>query len=131
VLLALAVAALAPFVFDWIGRPIYAQHQPVLWLLLAAAVAYAVGMVPHYGLYAKGADRVILVAHVSSLAVFVVVTAALAGQVPFAAAAWGLLAAFLWMGGLKFVAYRRLGSDRHPDPKPAPAGPAPAILDDE
>jgi O-antigen/teichoic acid export membrane protein len=131
VLLALLIAALAPYVFDWIGRPIYGEHQPLLWLLLAASAAYGIGMVPHYGLYAKGADRVILTAHVSSLLVFAAVAALVARPAPFAAAAWGLLAAFLWMGGLKFVAYRRLGSDRHPDPRPAPAGPAPAILDDE
>lgn len=108
VALAVVIAALAPAVLQWIERPIYAEHLSVLWLLLVMAVVYATGMVPHYGLYARGADRGIVVAHVSAPLVFVTTVLALASHAPFEAAACGLLAAFSWIGCVKFLWYRRL-----------------------
>lgn len=112
--LAAGIAAAAPFVLDWIGRPLYAEHMHLLWLLLAVAVIYTVGMIPHYGLYARGADRSIVVAHISSLGVFILATALLAREAPLEAAAYGLIAAFAWMGGLKHVQYRRIRSGLAP-----------------
>lgn len=108
--LAALIIALAPLLIGWIDRPIYAEHLPLLWLLLAVAVVYAVGMIPHYGLYARGADRSIIVAHVSSLIVFAIVVVLLAKLAPLEAAAYGLLAAFAWMGGFKLYQYRRHGN---------------------
>ena len=104
--LAVAAALLGPFVLGWVGREVYLEHVHLLWLLLAVAVGYAVGMIPHYGLYARGADRGIIVAHASSLPVFVFVIALLAPRVPFMAVGWGLLVAFAWMAGVKLVYYR-------------------------
>ena len=75
---------------------------------------YTAGMIPHYGLYARGADRSIVVAHISSLGVFILATALLAREAPLEAAAYGLIAAFGWMGGLKLVQYRRLRSGLTP-----------------
>lgn len=105
--LAILIALFTPFLLDWIDRPLYAEHQPLLWLLLMVTVVYCIGMIPHYGLYARGADRSILAAHVSSLLVFALVTSMSAKSYPMEAAAIGLLAAFTWMGGLKFLQYRR------------------------
>lgn len=104
--LAILIALLAPFLFNWIGRPLYAEHQSLLWLLLLVSIIYNVGMVPHYGLYARGADRSIFFAYVSSLPVFAIATALSAPYYPLEAAAFGLLAAFTWMGGLNLVQYR-------------------------
>ncbi len=111
VIVAIAIAVLAPFVFVWTDKPIYTQHLPILWLLLGMTVIYAVGMVPHYGLYARGADKTIVFAHVSSLLVFGVVVAVLATIVPQAATACALIAAFLWMGLFKLWRYRILNKD--------------------
>lgn len=109
--LATLIIVVAPAVLNWIGRPRYIEHMHLLWLLLAVTVIYAMGMIPHYGLYARGADRSIVVAHISSLGVFALTVALLAHSAPLEAAAYGLLAAFTWMGGLKFVQYWRLGLD--------------------
>jgi len=115
--LAVLIVLVAPFVLDWIGRSIYVQHIHLLWLLVFTAVVYSVGMIPHYGLYARGADRGIVVAHVTSLLVFAIVTALLANVWPLYAIAYGLIAAFAWMGGLKFLLYMRLNNGMsHSDP---------------
>jgi O-antigen/teichoic acid export membrane protein len=86
----------------------------LLWLLLAVAVIYTAGMIPHYGLYARGADRSIVATHISSLVVFILTIALLARVAPLEAAAYGLIAAFVWMGGLKLVQYRRQSGDLTP-----------------
>lgn len=111
VLVAIVIAILAPFVFAWTNKPVYTQHLPILWLLLGMTIIYAIGMVPHYGLYARGADKSIVIAHVSSLLVFGVVVAALATLAPQAAAACALIASFLWMGLFKQWRYRTLNKD--------------------
>lgn len=119
--LAVLIAFFTPFLVEWIGRPLYAEHQHLLWLLLIGTIIYCMGMIPHYGLYARGADRSIFVAHVSSLFVFVIVTAMSAKNFPMEAAALGLLAAFSWLGGLKLVQYLKcLKQDRSVYEMPAP-----------
>jgi O-antigen/teichoic acid export membrane protein len=106
--LALAAAVVAPFIFEYIGQPLYVEHLPVFWLLLVAAVVYGAGLVPHYCLYAHGADRTIVIAHVSALIVFIGATIVAAAYAAFAAAAMGLLVAFTWMGVFKLWRYLAL-----------------------
>lgn len=101
------VAMLAPFVLQWIGNSVYMEHLSVLWLLLAVAFVYAIGMIPHYGLYAKGNDRPMLIAHVSSLFIFAITIFATASFSPFEAVAYGLLSAFLWILIVKFYFYKK------------------------
>lgn len=105
--LALLIALVSPLVLEWTGRAIYLEHLDVLWLLLGTSVVYSIGMVPHYGLYARGADWNILFAHVSSLVVFSFMTAAFAGDFPIQAVGFGLLSAFVWMGLVKQFQYVR------------------------
>jgi O-antigen/teichoic acid export membrane protein len=107
VLLAAGIISIAPLVLEWLGRAIYLEHMPVLWVLLAVAVVYSAGMVPHYGLYAKGADRSIVIAHVSSLLIFAFSTYLFSQLTLHYAVPLGLLAAFSWMGVFKLLAYRR------------------------
>lgn len=97
VVLAFVVALFAPQLFEWIGRDLYSQHLPLLWILLLVAVMYAAGLAPQSGLYAKGKDRSILIANLSSLVVFVIMIAALARAVPLFAVPLGLFGAFLWV----------------------------------
>lgn len=106
--LAAACALLAPWVLRWTGRDIYLAQQPLLWVLLAVAVLYGIGMVPHYGLYARGADRSIMFAHISSLVVFVVLVALMITYSSLYAVPLALIGAFLWMGGVKLWIYARL-----------------------
>ena len=106
--LAVVVAALAPLVFAWTGKEIYQDHLGLLWLLLGMVFIYAIGMVPHYGLYARGADKIIMVAHISALLVFAGTAWLTAYFAPVEAAASGLLAAFTWMGLYKSWHYHHL-----------------------
>lgn len=106
VALAVLAGLLGPMVLSWIGKAVYVEHLPLLWLLLTVSVVQSLGMIPHYGLYARRADRAIVGAHISSLLVFLVVAAALARVTPVMAAPWGLLAAMLWMAGFKAYRYR-------------------------
>lgn len=59
-------------VLHYIGREIYLEQVTILWGLLAAMWAYSLGLVPHYALYARGADRAVFVASVLSLLIFIV-----------------------------------------------------------
>lgn len=114
-LLAILIGYLAPLVLHWIGKPIYIQYISILWLLLGMTVIYAIGMIPHYGLYAYGADKSIIFAHVSSLLVFGIVLLAVAKIAPMAATAYALNAAFLWVGLFKWWRYHVLSTTRYQD----------------
>ena len=106
--LAVACAVLAPWVLQWTGKPIYVGQLPLLWVLLVMAIVYSLGMVPHYGLYACGADRSIMFSHVSALLMFVAMVALLSRFWPLYAVPWALAGSFLGMGGLKLWLYLRV-----------------------
>lgn len=63
-----------PILLGWIGNPFYSEYQFFYPWLLLAMVLNALGMVPHYALYAQGRDRPIIVSHLASIAVFIVST---------------------------------------------------------
>ena len=68
--LTIAAFVCTPPVVAWLDRPSYLEHIGLLsWVLLAIAFT-ALGMVPHYALFARHKDRVIIAAHVLSLPVF-------------------------------------------------------------
>lgn len=102
------VGVLAPYVLSWVDKPVYTRHLHVLWLLLGMTVIYALSMVPHYGLYARGADKHLVIAHVSALLVFGIVVALAAGVAPLSATPIALVSAFTWMGIFKTWCYCRL-----------------------
>ncbi len=104
--IAIGLAVTVPYALEWTGRRIYTEHLSVLWLLLGMAIIHVIGMVPHYGLYALGADTTIVIANTSSLPVFVAVLLLLARKAPFAGVPYALIAAFAWIGGVKFLWYQ-------------------------
>jgi O-antigen/teichoic acid export membrane protein len=108
----LCAALFMPILVSWLDRPIYGEHPMAFALMLVAAVASGLGMVPHYGLYAYGADRPIVYATASSVVVFLIVTLLTAVYSPFNAVPLGLLAAFTWMGLVKVLYYRSVASMR-------------------
>lgn len=113
IFLSALIVLIAPSLFEWIGHPVYAEHEPLLWLLLLVTFVYSLGMIPHYSLYARGADHSILAAHLSALILFALVTAVCAAYFPLEAAAIGLLAAFGWVGLFKQAAYNKLVRQKH------------------
>ena len=108
ILLVVGVIVLAPIVLRWLDKRLYLEYTFILWLLLLMALIYNISMIPHYGLYARGDDRGIVTAHISSLAVFAVGTAITAPFYPLFAVPMALICSFSWMGGYKFWRYRHL-----------------------
>lgn len=94
---AFAVAALVLIgpLLQLLGKPIYLEQQGLFPWLLLATLLYAVGMVPHYALYAQGHDRPIIHSHIASLLLFVPATWLLSLYLPLLAVPLGLCTAFL------------------------------------
>ncbi|VVN01443.1 hypothetical protein PS623_03308 [Pseudomonas fluorescens] len=59
----------------WLGKPLYFAQIHLFPWILTSAVLYALGMIPHYALYAQSKDRPIIHSHITSLAIFVGTTA--------------------------------------------------------
>lgn len=90
-----AALALIDPILSWMGRPLYVEYQFLFPWILLGTILYAVGMVPHYALYAQGHDRPIIGSHVASLPVFAVATTVVSLKWPVLAVPLGLCAAFL------------------------------------
>ena len=110
-ILALIIAILAPYVLEWIDREAYQEQIFLLWILLMVAAVYGIGLIPHYGLYAKGLDRCIVLSHISSLLIFVITVFLIAPYNPLEATAYALLAAFIWMAIIKSICYFKIGQN--------------------
>ncbi len=79
----------------WLGNPLYtAQRSLYAWVLITM-ILYALGMVPHYALYAQGIDRPIIHSHIASIFVFVIATWLFSQHWPLLAVPLGLCGAFL------------------------------------
>lgn len=63
-----------PYLLEWIDNPIYQERTDMFALLLLAMIINAIGMVPHYGLYACGRDKPIIYSQLASFVVFVLAT---------------------------------------------------------
>lgn len=110
VLLAAAVFSgiswlLLPYLLQWINKPLYMQSIGLYpWLLLAAAIN-ALGMAPHYALYAQGRDKVIIGSHMGAMPVFVLAVWLLGQTMPTLAVPIGLVIFFSVILLIKAVAY--------------------------
>ncbi|SCW62756.1 MULTISPECIES: lipopolysaccharide biosynthesis protein [unclassified Pseudomonas] len=78
----------------WLGKPLYSEQQGLFVWILLATVLYALGMIPHYGLYAQGRDRPIIRSHVAGLIIFILATWSFAQTCPHLAVPLGLCASF-------------------------------------
>ena len=86
---------LVPFLLDWIGNPVYKNAvQLYPWILMAMTIN-ALGMVPHYVLYAYGKDRPIILSHLATLPTFVLSTSLVGIFQPLLAVPIGLGASFI------------------------------------
>ncbi len=91
-----------------IDKPFYLSQLSLFPLVLSAIALYAVGMVPHYALYAQGLDKPIIFSHLGTVMVFVPVTALLAAEYPDKAVLLGLIATFTILLIWKTWAFYRL-----------------------
>lgn len=121
--LSCAFAALSwfilPYLLTWIGNPLYQQAAHWYPWLLAAMTLNAIGMVPHYGLYARGEDKPIIQSHIFALLVFVCTTALFSSTLHTLAVFIGLNAAFASILLWKSIAYVVL-LKRHGKANPTP-----------
>lgn len=92
----------------WLDKPLYLDHLYLFPWILAGAVLYALGMIPHYALYAQSLDKPIIRSHIISLVIFVLATAALSPWLGGLAVPIGLCIAFLFILCWKTWSFYRL-----------------------
>jgi len=105
VFLALFIGISSPWILGWMGKDVYLDNIWLLRILLLAAIVYSIGLVPHYGLYAKGGDKEIMMINISSLLVLIVSIGLVMTVWAEGSVAIGLLIAFSWMGAAKYKVY--------------------------
>jgi O-antigen/teichoic acid export membrane protein len=97
----------APFLMDWIDKPIYSQHYHLLyWTVLAEALS-GLSMIPHYALYACRNDKPIVWSHLASLPIFVCAAYYLNTDLKEAAIPAAMAIAFFCLLIMKSYFYRR------------------------
>ena len=91
-----------PHLLQWIRNDFYLAHQNLYGWVLFVMVINAIGLVPHYALYAQGRDQPIIVSHLAGLVTFIAVTWLASHVVPLISVPLGMAAAFsvifLWKG---------------------------------
>lgn len=97
-----------PYLIAWIGNPVYEAEAGLYPLILVAMIINAIAMVPHYGLYARGVDRPIILAHFAGLAAFVVATWGLSVWLGSRAVPVGVALSFLVILVWKSAAYLQI-----------------------
>lgn len=65
----LAFVLLDP-VLSWLGKPFYIEKVGFFNWIMLAMILYGLSMIPHYGLYATGADKHIILSNLAGLLVF-------------------------------------------------------------
>lgn len=61
-----------PYLLDWVDSPVYQTHIGLYPWILSAMMMSAVGMIPHYALYARNFDRPIIASHIAAFVAFIV-----------------------------------------------------------
>ena len=112
VILSISFAIFTLLVIDpllvWLNKPLYLTNENLFsWTLLITLLS-ALGMIPHYALYAQGLDRPIIHSHIASLLIFVPTTWLLSLYWPLQAVPAGLCVAFLFILLWKSLAFIRL-----------------------
>lgn len=93
---------------EWLDRPLYLQHQYLFGWLLIANGLFVLGMIPHYGLYARGKDKPLIISHIAGLVVFLLATALFTNFIRELAVPLGLVTAFGFILGWKTLQFYRL-----------------------
>lgn len=107
-----AALAIHPLL-DLLQRPLYTANVGIFWVLSVAVVFHALGMVPHFGLYAMGLDRSILLSRLAGFLVFALTIFPLAAGWPRVGVAGALvagLATIATLNGVMYLAARPSGT---------------------
>ncbi|QJI16872.1 MULTISPECIES: lipopolysaccharide biosynthesis protein [unclassified Pseudomonas] len=92
----------------WLDKPLYSEQRGLFIWILLATVLYAVGMIPHFGLYAQGRDRPIIFSHIASLIIFILATGSFAQYWPHLGVPLGLCVSFFCVLCWKSWSFYRL-----------------------
>lgn len=109
------VLILSPLL-GWLDRAVYTQYAVLFYWLLVPTCLFALSMIPHYGLYARGQDRPIVHSHLAAIVVFVAAAGLAARFSSALAVPLGLAAAFLLIFVWKVIAFRAVQDDFPPAP---------------
>lgn len=112
-LAAAAIACAFPLV-AWLDKSAYVDHFGLIYPTVLATVIFSVSMIPHYGLYARRKDGMIIASHLLGFAVFSVAAWMLSAPLGGAAVPAAMCIAFLFVLLFKSLAY--LKSDPYPKP---------------
>lgn len=99
---------LLPYLLLWINKPVYSGAVGLYVWLLAAMIINAIGMVPHYALYARGCDKPIIYSHIAALISFLIVAWILSAHFSMLAVPISLNFSFAVILVWKAAAYWRL-----------------------
>ena len=103
----LAYFLLKPFLF-YLGNTFYLDNFSIFkWIVLAIFI-HCISMVPHYGLYAKGGDRYIILSHATGLIVFIAGVFAISPYDKVASVPYALIMAFLVIFVIKSISFHAL-----------------------
>ena len=94
-----------PYLLGWIGKSIYAESIDLYYWILLATITNAIGLIPHYALYAAGKDGAIILSHTFGFIVFFVAVYFLQPTSFALAVPQGLFVAFLFILIFKAIAY--------------------------
>lgn len=100
-----------PFLLDWIDNPVYKDAIQLYPWVLIAMIINALGMVPHYALYAYGKDRPIIYSHLAALPAFVLSTWLASIFQPVLAVPIGLAVSFTAILIFKTIAFWLIDRD--------------------
>jgi O-antigen/teichoic acid export membrane protein len=95
-----------PYILEWVGKPVYGENYAVLGVLILLGFVYVLGMIPHYGLYAMGKDKWIIIAQVTSVIIYFSVIVLYKTSNAIMTVSLGLLFAFVWMATVKYLGYK-------------------------
>lgn len=90
----IALICIEPFL-NWLNKPFYAENIHLFPWLLVVLMLYAIGMIPHYCLYAQGKDKPIIYSNIAGFLVFLPSTCAFSIYSPQLAVPLGLCLSFL------------------------------------
>lgn len=94
----IVVSAVAmPWLLSWTGKTLFFNYIIIYKWLMVATVLNALGMIPHYALYAKNKDKPIIYSHVMCIFVFVASTAIISKWNSVTAVPIGLTIAFFFV----------------------------------
>jgi O-antigen/teichoic acid export membrane protein len=97
-----------PFVVEWVGREVYLEYYPVLYIVLVSGILMVISNHPHTFLYAARKDRYMLFSNISALVVFLLLLWSMKSQstfLPLYQVAVSFLGTYVWILMVKTAGY--------------------------